>query len=64
MTNKKHYVLTHLNTENTLAIFPIALILFLITSFRRFAAVPRNKNIFKYTTKQLLNLEYIKHKLD
>lgn len=32
----------YLSTENTLAIFPIARILFLITSFRRFAAVPEN----------------------
>lgn len=31
---------SYLNTENTRAIFPIARILFRITSFRRLAAVP------------------------
>lgn len=39
---------THLNTENTRAIFPIARILFRITSFLKFAAAPAIKPKIKY----------------
>lgn len=39
------YKITYLNTENTRAIFPIALILLRMTSFRRLAAVPTNPEI-------------------
>lgn len=54
MDSEKLYInsITDLNTENTLAILPIALILLRMTSFRRLAAAPKihikNMNNFIY----------------
>ena len=57
-----HYYYSHLSTENTLAIFPMALILFLITSFLTWAWPKMNIMIRQGIFRSVIKLKTLQQK--